>query len=205
MAWRVYSPEDFPKAGHQEEFLQAFGYRLQDVKAGKWHKLPEMYVEQRWTDWQHAADKGDPKETTVTSKQLALKIQFNFNRHPVYGDRGIRAYDYDNSGVEDRRKVELEAEAANKKFRKNVIREFEIQYREKLRGEGGYLTPTAYQEDCYRTLGIKVPDLVQPDQPPIQVIAPPALDPALMEKMFETWAEKRGLTKIANELGTPAG
>lgn len=166
MSWKIYTPEAFPAPGLQPEYLSAFGWQAPPCEAHSWVDIPDMHVEDRWTDWQHAAETDNPKQTPVKGRMIALRIHHNYTAvdHP-WGGRGIMAADYDAISKEEREKIVAQSEAMNKTFRKNVINAFEIQYRAKMRGEPGRLSPTPYESQCYEILELNPPDLTKEANP----------------------------------------
>lgn len=191
--WKIYSPEDFPKKGRQAEYLSAYGYQLEPVKANTWVELPDTFIHECWTDFIHVADVNNPKQTPVRAKKLAEHLVM------VHGERGLVACEWSNTNAEERKHLENQSKAKNHNFRKQTVEKFEQQYREKMRGEPGRLIPSDYEMECYEMLGLKVPELTQEAGPQkVEMVVPN------MEAMFEAWAQKRGLAKLADELGTPS-
>lgn len=186
--WAIFSPEDFPKRqndGSMADYKTMFGVTV-ILKAGEWTELEdEGYDKKSWTDWQHAKEEDNPRVVHHSSRAFAERLC----AQPPFGfaDVGLVCANLERTKPEEKKALEDRANAQNLKYRKDVINNFEVQFRLKSQGGAGRLVPTLYEEECYKLLGIEVPQIV--NRPvPAQIInqqAPATAITPEMQKMME--------------------
>lgn len=187
MPWALYSPENYPKQTEDgmADYRQAYGVQI-ILHAHSWTELDELgYKIEYYGNWIEAA--GDAKEVFVSSEQIASRIAGDFKMRGIRAAKleGDKCYIRNMQGkLEETAKevIENESKQQNLRFRKQMVDRFEVQFRIASLGQpGGRLVPTAYEEECYKMIGSKPPELVQriPEAPKQQtIIAQP--DPELI-------------------------
>jgi hypothetical protein len=203
--WAIFSPEDFPKRqddGTWADYKTMFGVTTV-LKAHEWVELEEEgYDKKSWTDWMHAKEEDNPRIVHHSSRALAERLC----AQPPFGfaDVGLVCANLERIKPEEKKALEERAEAQNLKYRQAVVNNFEVQFRLKSQGGAGRLVPTLYEQDCYKLLGIEVPQIV--NRPvPAQIInqqAPATFTPE-MQKMMEDIVAAQVAAKMA-ELTAPA-
>ena len=177
MSIAIYSPEDYPKFidGGMTDYRQAFGVQV-ILHAHQWTELDELgYKQVYYNSWQDS----EGKEIFISSKQLAERIVGDYKM------RGLRWANLDKISPEEKKAIEMEGDAQNLKFRKMMVERFEIAFRVASQGQpGGRLVPNAYEDECYKLLGMMPPEIVQRVQ--VQSNLEPVMvqpDPALMAQL----------------------
>jgi len=186
----IYSPEDFPKwtEDGMADYRQAFGIQVV-MKAHTWTELKGQDGEglgwkmEYFNNWVDAA--GDAKETFHSCKDVATRIVGDFK------ERGLRFANLDKITAKEKKEIETQAEEVNLNFRRKFVQRFEISFRERLQANPGRLTPNAYEEECYKILGMTPPEIVARPQAPQaqQVVVQP--DPAMIQDMVRLELEKQ--------------
>lgn len=171
MSWSVYSPENFPKRDEDNnewvDYKGALGCTI-ILHAHTWTELEDFYKHTHYESW--VQDAGNARETVVTGKQVAERLQGDFRL------RGIRCANLDKITADEKSAIEKDAEATNMKFRWMFITRFEQQFRVKTQGGPGRWIPNFYEEECYRLHNRRPPDVV-PTQAPVQSAAPIIVQP----------------------------
>lgn len=186
MSWSVFSPEDFPKRDTENnewvDYKGALGCTI-ILKAHEWTELEDFYKHTHYESW--VQDQGNARETVVTGKQVAERLQGDFRL------RGIRCANLDKITADEKKAIEADAEATNMKFRWLFITRFEQQFRVKTQGGPGRWIPNFYEEECYRLHNRRPPDVV-PTQAPATAAAPIIVqpDPEMIQQLVAQQVSK---------------
>jgi hypothetical protein len=149
MAFFLYSVEAFPGPGRPAENVQVLGTQI-IVPAKTWMKLQKSYEEPlRRSDWK---DESGTRSNHFTDELVPLLEE-------KYGFRGLVIMEGDQPGSAMAHALETKAAAKNKAWRETVVQDFLSSRRIAESGQpGGRFLPNDYEEECFRELGLVVPN-----------------------------------------------
>jgi len=155
MSYWVYSEEGLPnpqlagKPSYTPEYMQAAGVQI-IVPERTWFKIPDNFYNVSHRDW---TDRQGHR-THVAAEDLIKIFEKRFS------ERGVIFLDHEPSDTE-RRVYEMKSRDANTAFRMTQVEWYENQVREREVTGQGRTKPTAYEDQCYTTLGLTKPYSVE--------------------------------------------
>lgn len=158
MSYFIYSTEPLPnpalmgKPGYTPdgEYIQHGGFRLSQLPAKTWLKLPDREFTIRHRDWMDR--KGTRESIYMEDIAPAIKTK-------VEG-RGVILLDHEPS-AEEKKALEQKSEETHLAFRMKCVEWYENQVREKEVTGHGRTNPTPYENECYEILGLTKPYSVE--------------------------------------------